>query len=103
MFFVLQSSSNPIIGFMPLILVMIVIFFFFIRPQAKKQKEQDAFMGELKKGDKIVTGSGIVGQISKIEEKSIQIMVDQKTYISVVPSAISKEMTDQFYAKEEKK
>lgn len=102
MLFILQSNGSPIIGILPLVLMGIVVFFFFIRPQAKKQKEQDQFINDLKKGDKIVTGSGIVGQISKIEEKTVQIQVDQKNYLTLVTSAISKEMTEQFTATSEK-
>jgi len=97
MLFILQSSGSPIIGILPLVLMGIVFFLFFIRPQAKKQKEQDNFISDLKKGDKVVTGSGIVGQISRVDEKSVQIQVDQKNYLTVVTSAISKEMTEQFH------
>lgn len=102
MLFILQSSGSPIIGILPLVLMGIVFFFFFIRPQAKKQKEQDQFISDLKKGDKVVTGSGIVGQISKVDERTVQIQVDQKNYLTVVTSAISKEMTEQFLAADAK-
>lgn len=102
MLFILQSSGSPIIGILPLVLMGVVFFFFFIRPQAKKQKDQDNFISDLKKGDKVVTGSGIVGQISKIEDKTVQIQVDQKNYLTVVISAISKEMTEQLYAADAK-
>lgn len=71
-------------------------YFFFIRPQVRKQKEQSAFSSELKKGDEIVTASGIIGTINKIDEQTITLELDSKTFIKVVPSAISKEMTDQF-------
>ncbi len=97
MLFILQAQQNPIIGFLPLLLVLIVIYFFFIRPQAKKQKLQDQFIQNLSKGDKIVTNSGIVGQITKVDESSVQIQVDQKSYLTLVPGAISKEMTEQYY------
>ncbi len=102
MLFILQSSGSPIIGILPLVLMGIVFFFFFIRPQAKKQKEQEQFISDLKKGDKVVTGSGIVGQISKVDERTVQIQVDQKNYLTVVTSAISKEMTEQFLAADAK-
>lgn len=97
MLFILQAQQNPIIGFLPLLLVLIVIYFFFIRPQAKKQKLQDQFIQNLSKGDKVVTNSGIVGQITKVDEKSVQVQVDQKSYLTLVPGAISKEMTEQYY------
>jgi len=97
MLFILQAQQSPLIGFLPLLLVLIVIYFFFIRPQAKKQKLQDQFIQDLTKGDKIVTNSGIVGQITKVDEQSVQIQVDQKSYLTIVPAAISKEMTEQYY------
>jgi len=102
MHFVLQAQQNPIIGFLPLILVLIVIYFFFMRPQAKKQKLQDDFIKNLQKGDKVVTGSGIIGKITKVEEDSIQIQVDQKNFLTIIPGAINKEMTDQYYNPKEK-
>ncbi len=97
MLFILQAQQSPIIGFLPLILVLIVIYFFFMRPQAKKQKLQDEFVQGLQKGDKVVTSSGIVGQITKVDENSIQLQLDQKNYMTVVTGAISKEMTDQYF------
>lgn len=98
----LQSSSDPILSIIPMLLIMVVAFFFLLRPQAKKQKAQDVFQTEIKKGDKVVTSSGIIGQITKIDEKEIQLQLDQKTFIRVVPSAISKEMTDAYLSTSEK-
>ncbi|MBC7886194.1 MAG: preprotein translocase subunit YajC, partial [Saprospiraceae bacterium] len=65
----------------------------------KKQKEQNAFSNSLQKGDEVVTTSGIIGQINKIEDDAITVQIDPKTFIRVVPSAVSKEMTDQYRAK----
>lgn len=79
-------------------LMLAFFYFFFIRPQMKKQKEQNAFSASLKKGDEVVTTSGIIGQISKIDDHSITLEVENKMYIRVVPGAISKEMSDQFRA-----
>ena len=61
-----------------------------------KQKEQSVFSSELKKGDEIVTASGIIGTINKIEDQVVTLELDSKTFVKVVPSAISKEMTEQF-------
>ena len=76
---------------------MILIFWLFlIRPQAKKQREQKNFMDALQKGDEIVTSSGILGRINKIEEDIVTLEVGTKTYLRVTKSAISKEMTETF-------
>jgi preprotein translocase subunit YajC len=94
--FVLQSSTNSAFSFIFPALMLAFFYFFFIRPQIKKQKEQSAFSSELKKGDEVVTASGIIGHINKIEEQTVTLELDSKTFIKVVPSAISKEMTDQY-------
>ena len=72
----------------------VVIYFFFIRPQTKKQKEQNTFMDNLQKGDEVVTGSGIIGRIKNIEDAIVQLQVDSKTILRITKNSISKEMTD---------
>lgn len=83
--------------------VMLVFYFFFIRPQANKQKQQGVFLDNISKGDEIVLSSGIVGKITRVDDNTIQLQVDQKTFINVLKSAISKEMTDALKAPVEKK
>ena len=94
--FILQGGGASMFSnFLPLILVIVIIYFFFIRPQAKKQKEQNNFLRSMKKGDEVVTASGMVGRINKIEGNMVTLQVDQKTFVKVLNHAISKEMTDQ--------
>ena len=91
--FLLQQQGG-LISFVPFILVLFIIYFFFIRPQAKKQKEQNQWTEDLQKGDRVVTGSGVVGKISKIEDNIVTLEVGQKVFIPFVKGAISKDMTD---------
>jgi len=100
----LQSSGQP--GMMNLIFfggIILVFYFFIIRPQQKKAKNQNSFVSEMAKGDEVVTSSGIVGKINKIEDDFISLQIDQKTFLKVLKSAISKEMTDAIKPKPEKK
>ena len=93
--FFLQSSSNP--GFINLLFfgsIFLIMYFFFLRPQVKKQKAQTKFETEMGKGDEVVTSSGIIGKISKIEKGIVYLQIDQKTFIKVLKGAISKEMTE---------
>ncbi|MCL4109507.1 UNVERIFIED_CONTAM: hypothetical protein GTU68_038902 [Idotea baltica] len=83
--------------------IFLVFYLFFIRPQAKKQKDQGNFINDLEKGDEIVTGSGIIGKINKLDGKIIHLQIDQKTFIKVMKSSVSKELTDAFNVKEEEK
>ena len=54
--------------FSPYILMFVVIYFFFLRPQMKKQKQELNFSKEIKKGDKVITKSGIHGKIVELND-----------------------------------
>ncbi len=90
---ILLQAGSPL-SFLPLVLMIVVFYFFMIRPQAKKQREQQQFMQDLEKGKRVVTASGIMGKITKMDEKTVTLEVDPKTHIRFAKSAISKEMTD---------
>lgn len=81
------SEQNPIMSFLPLVLVIVVFYFFFIRPQMKKSKEQRKFREELKKGDNVLTIGGINGVIVKMDETSA-VIESEGTKIRVEKSAL---------------
>jgi preprotein translocase subunit YajC len=95
--FFLQAQSPNIFGSMlPLLLMFVVVFFFFIRPQAKKQKEQNKFLEALDKGEEVVTLSGLIGRINRIDGGIVTLAVNDKTFIRITKSSISKEMTEAY-------
>jgi preprotein translocase subunit YajC len=55
--------------FMPFILMFVVVYFFMIAPQMKRAKKEKKFNAELKKGDKVVTKSGLHGKILELNDK----------------------------------
>ncbi len=52
-------------------LMFLVMYFFFIRPQVKKQKKENKFRSELKKGDFVITTGGIHGKITEVKENTV--------------------------------
>jgi preprotein translocase subunit YajC len=89
------SESVGIFGSIwPLLLIIVVFYFFIIRPQQKKAKEQTAFINSLEKGKQIVTASGIIGRINKIEDNIITLQIDAKTFIKITKNSVSKDLTD---------
>ncbi|HOW87391.1 MAG TPA: preprotein translocase subunit YajC [Candidatus Omnitrophota bacterium] len=81
---------NPLVQFMPIILMFVIFYFLLIRPQQKKQKELQVMISNLKKGDKVVTTGGIIGTISSIQEKYIVLSVgDSDSKIEVLKGAIA--------------
>lgn len=104
-FILLQAGSGNagIFNMLFFGLIILVFWLFIIRPQTKRQKEQNQFASALEKGQEVVTASGMLGRINKIEGEVVTLEVGTKTYIRVTKGAISKEMTEQVYGKEKKK
>ena len=83
-----------------LALFMGIFYFFFMRPSINKQKAQEAFSKGLSKGDQIVTTSGILGKVTKIEDNGVvELQIDNKSFIKVLNSAVSRENTEALYPK----
>jgi len=57
-------------GLLPLVLIFVVFYFLLIRPQQKKAKEHREMLGNLRRGDKVVTNGGLVGTISRVPNDS---------------------------------
>ncbi len=91
---ILQTDSNPFISMLPLLGMVVVFYFLFMRPQQKKSKQQRNFNTSLEKGIVVATGSGIIGRISKIEDNVITLQLNDKTFIKVLRSSVSREMTE---------
>jgi preprotein translocase subunit YajC len=85
------AGGNGLLGMLFPFLIIIVFYFFLIRPQVKRQKDQQKFVESLKEGMEVVTNSGIIGRITKIDGPVIRLMVDEKTFIRVVKSSIQGE------------
>jgi len=79
-----------------------VFYLFIMRPQMKKQKDQRDFATAIQKGDDIVTNSGIVGKVNKIDGQFI-VIESNKTFLKVLASSVSKELTDSINGKPEEK
>jgi len=88
------APANPIMTFLPMILIIVVFYFFMIRPQMKKQKEITAFRNSLQKGDKVVTTGGIYGKILELKDNYVLLQVDDNVKIRVDKAALVKDMSD---------
>jgi len=84
--------------FIPLILIFVVFYFLLIRPQQKKAKEQQDFLGNLKKGDKVMTGGGIHGTITGLTDTAVTLEIADNTriklhrgYVLPIPAAEDKQ------------
>lgn len=62
--------------YLPLILMFVVVYFFMIAPQRKRQKQEKKFTEELKRGDKVVTKSGMHGKIVDLNDNDFSCVIE---------------------------
>ncbi|TLP80412.1 preprotein translocase subunit YajC [Maribacter sp. ACAM166] len=87
--------------FLPMILIFVVAYFFMIRPQMKKQKDEKKFSAELKRGDRIITKSGLHGKVVDLNEKDFSCVLETMAgKLKYDRSAISMEMSKKLSAPE---
>jgi len=86
-----MPGNMDIMQFVPLIAIVAVFYFLIIRPQNQRIKEHKNAMNALKKGDRIVTGGGIIGTVVNAPEGASEVTVDlaSGTNVSVLRSTIS--------------
>lgn len=81
-------------SFMPFILILLVFYFFMIAPQMKRAKKEKQFASALKKGDRVVTKSGMHGKVVALNDKDESCVIETGAgKIKFDRSAISMEMT----------
>ncbi|SHI68506.1 preprotein translocase subunit YajC [Aquimarina spongiae] len=81
-------------SFLPFILIFVVMYFFMIRPQMQKAKKEKKFAEDLKKGDRVVTKSGLHGKVFDFSEKNNAVIIETGAgKLTFDKSAISLEMS----------
>jgi preprotein translocase subunit YajC len=84
-----QQSPGGIMQLLPFILIPLVIYFVLIRPQQKQAKQQQTFIGALKKGDEVVTQSGILGTVYLVEDRTVTLDVGGGTKLRVLKAQVA--------------
>ena len=74
---------------MPFVFVFLLLYFVFIRPAQKRQKKHQTLIDQLKKGDNVITSSGILGIIHGLTDNFVTLEVADNTRIRVLRSQIS--------------
>ena len=86
----LFDGQSAVVQFLPLILIFVVFYFLLIRPQQKKQQEHRGMLEGLRRGDRVVTGGGIVGTVSKVVgPEEVEVDIAQGVRVKVLRSTIS--------------
>ncbi len=87
------AAPNPVSPFIPLVIIFGIFYFLILRPQQKKAKETTKFINELKKGEMVVTSSGIVGTVKSVTDRFVSLEIDQGVHLKVLKSHILESAT----------
>jgi preprotein translocase subunit YajC len=91
----LQTAPSPaggsLLSFLPMIFIFVIFYFLLIAPMRKKQKKTQEMLSKLKKGDEVVTGGGIFGRISALDEERgfVVLQIADNVKVKVLRSAIA--------------
>ena len=84
------GGSDFIVQLFPLLLIFIVFYFLLIRPQQTKMKAQREMLGSVKRGDRVVTGGGIIGLVTKvISDNELQIELAEGVRVRIIKQTIT--------------
>ena len=86
---VAPAAGNPILTFLPIIVLFGVFYFLMIRPQMKRQKELRTMLSALAKGDEVVTNGGIAGRIDEVGETFISVEIATNVVVKVQKGSVS--------------
>src|SRR5829696_1347666 len=84
------GGSDFLVQLFPLILIFVVFYFLLIRPQQAKVKAQREMLGGVKRGDRVVTGGGIIGLVTKvISDNELQVEVAEGVRVRIIKGTVT--------------
>lgn len=89
----LAGGLGGMTQFLPLVLIFVVFYFLLIRPQQKQAKQHQAFLNDLKKGNKVLTKGGLHGVINGIADNIISLEIAKDVVVKVSRDAIAGSLT----------
>ncbi len=84
----MDSSSSLLVQLAPFAIIFAIFYFLILMPMKRRQRKVQEFQTALKVGDRIVTTSGIYGEITRITDRSVQVQIADKVRIEVAKAAI---------------
>src|SRR5271167_306878 len=86
----LFDNQSALIQFLPLVLIFVVFYFLLIRPQQRKAREQRATLSALRRGDRVVTGGGIIGTVVRVDSpEEVVVDIAEGVRVRIIRSTIT--------------
>src|SRR5690348_4191901 len=88
-----SGAMGIVIGMLPWVLIFVIFYLLMIRPQQQRVKQHQAEIAAVKKGDEVITGGGIRGRVTKVNDEEAEVEVAQGVRVRVVKSTITQVLT----------
>jgi preprotein translocase subunit YajC len=83
-----EGGGSLLVQFVPLVLVVAIFYFIILLPMKRKQQKVQEFLAALKVNDRVITTGGIYGQITKLNDQTVQLQIAEKIRIEVARASI---------------
>lgn len=83
------SAQNPLVAWVPMILIFGIMYVLLFLPMRRRQKALQKLIEELKRGDRVITNGGLVGEIAEVEPKFIHLKVAPNVKLKIAKSAVA--------------
>lgn len=83
------QTQNPLVSLIPIFLVFGIFYFLLLAPMRKRQKALQKMVSELKRGDRVVTNGGLLGEIAAVEDRLVHLKLSDNVKVRVLKSAIA--------------
>lgn len=90
-----SGGGNTLLSLVPFVLIFIIFYFLLILPQQKRQKKLRAMMDALKKGDKVITSSGLWGTVTNLGKDSVTLQISDNTKVKIQRDHIARLRADE--------
>ncbi|HET6348177.1 MAG TPA: preprotein translocase subunit YajC [Candidatus Krumholzibacteria bacterium] len=83
------TGPSPFSMLLPILGMLLIFYFLMIRPQQKRQKEVQKMLGALKKGDRVLTASGLYGTVSGVKDDVVVVQIADDVKVEMIKSAVT--------------
>lgn len=83
------SPMGGVLGLAPLVIIFIAFYFLMIRPQQKRMKELQNAVNAVKKGDQVVTGGGLIGKVTKVDENEVELELAPNVKVRAIKATLT--------------
>ncbi len=83
------TTANPLMNFLPLIIIFVIFYYLLIRPQRLSQREHQKMIQNLKKNDDVVTNGGLHGTIINVKDKTIILRIDENVRVELDKNCVA--------------